>query len=208
MLVAPDLYVYQRRRRTFSQDTVITEDNMNDILKYYGLDPSTVVKNDKPVTSDVTVRDLETAIKAAKQLPHAITTHDDNPANVNVTTNDFTIQETGTATVSRDSTITSSLVMKYSATGRYYKSDSTKYWTEALGADIEIASDTSPSYYYDIDEIRKLTNKVVNAGTSSSYLQMDYDYTVGYYIGVMGYGIRLWSIPIDGYSTFNSSYIP
>ena len=115
---------------------------MNDILKYYGLDPSTVVKNNKPVTRDVTVRDLEKAINLANKLPSIVTIHD-STTDVKVITKDISTASTGTATASRNATITSSLVMNYSATGKYYRSGSTKYWTDALGSNIKIASDTS-----------------------------------------------------------------
>lgn len=202
-----------RKEFTFSQDTVITEDNINDILKYYGLDPSAVCrKNERPVVPvirDVTVRDLEAAIKMAKQLPDKIIINNDDPTNIKVITNNITTQDTGTATVSRIVVITSSLHMKHSATGRYYKSGSAKYWTSALGASIEVASDPSGIYYYQVDEIRKLINRVYNAGTSNSYLQMDYDYTVGFYMGIKDFGgIRLTSTNISGYTRFYADSIP
>jgi len=194
---------------SFSMNTVITENNINDILKYYGLDSAAIIQNDKPFTNEVTVRDLEKAIKIAQKLPNTITIYDDKPYKTKVSTNNITIQETGIATVSRNATITSSLIMNYSATGRYYKSSTTKYWTEALGANIQIASDSSSApYYYQVDTIHTLTNKVVNAWTSDSYLQMDYDYDVGFYFGFNGYGIRLSSTNVEGYSRFFASSIP
>lgn len=195
---------------TFSQDTVITEDNMINILKYYGLDPSAIVKNDRPVTGDVTVRDLEKAINYAKKLPDELTICNDNPTNIKAINNDIIIQSTGTATVYHNAIITSSLTMTYSAIGKFYKSGSTKYWTEALGSNIAVGVDSSsPPYFWRLDAIRKNTNTLFNGGTTNSYLQMDYDYTVGYYMGISGgWAIRISQTPINGFTRFNSSTIP
>ncbi|ABB14465.1 hypothetical protein [Carboxydothermus hydrogenoformans] len=119
---------------------------MNDIFEKYGLDPSAVKKTDIPVIRDVTVRNLEMVIQEAKKLPKTIIVCADNGTNVKNSnnTNDITTQATtattGTATVSYNAQITFSLIMKYSATGKYYKSGTTKYWTAAYGANIEVAS--------------------------------------------------------------------
>ena len=197
-----------RQKSTFAKDTVITEDNMNDILKYYGLDPSNVIKLNKPVTRDVTVQDLEKALKEFDKLPKTITIHDDNPTNVKVTNNITTKAVTGTATITKDNNITTSLVVRYFDTGKFYKNGSTKYWTDALGTDLKIVSDPTATYFYLIDKISKLTNTIYKASTSKSYLQMDYKYDVGCYLGVNGYGIKYKSITINGYSRFDNSYIP
>jgi len=99
--------------------------------------------------------------------------------------------------------------MRYSSTGKYYKSGSAKYWTAAYGANIQIASGSDgPVYYYSIDKVRKLTNTIKNASKSNSYLQMDYDYTVGCYFGVRGYGVLINSCTVKGNCKFANSYIP
>lgn len=193
----------------FSPDTVITEDNVNDILKYYGLDPSNIKKNDNmPVNIKVTVRDLEKALIESSKLPKTIIQNDYNPTNSKVTNGQVKASASGTATAYYLAKITSSLNMNYSATGQYYSSGSTKYWTSAGPANITVATPPTSLYFYQIDSITKLTNTVVNANTSSSYLKMEYSYAVGYYMFVgVGY-ILLNSIGVYGSTNFGTSYIP
>lgn len=199
-------------KTAFSPETVITEDNLNDILKYYGLDPSAVIKLDKPVLVDVTVRDLEKAIEEAKKLPKTITIKDDHPTNVKVT--DIKIDNlnaqaatTGTATVGRDNKITDSLYVYVSATGKFYKNGTTKYWTEALGAGFEISalSSVTTGYYYLVDKKSLLKNTLYNGSTNNSYLRAEYNCDVGTYLGIKGSGIRIATTNINGSTYFYSS---
>lgn len=98
--------------------------------------------------------------------------------------------------------------MNYSATGKYYKSGTLKYWTAAYGANIIVKSDPA-LYYYQIDNIYKLTNKCVYPSTTKSYLQMDYNYTVGCYFGIKDIGgVKISSTNVSGYTRFGTSYIP
>lgn len=116
---------------------------------------------------------------------------------------------TGTATVNRDSQINSSLTVNYAATGAYYKNAQTKYWTRAYGSTISIASQGGGVYWYQIDKITKNACKVVNANTSSSYLQIDYSYVVGCYYGINGIGgVRINQFTVTGTQRFDKSYIP
>lgn len=203
-------------KKDFSADTVITQDNVNEILKYYGLDPTKIDKSkDVSTLSQVTVGDLEKALEEAKKTPKTVVVRDG--AVTEKTNNDVSaaavIVTTGTATVYKDSTITTSLVVNYSATGKYYKAvsnyDTVKYWTSALGSSISTSSETA-DYYWQITSIRKNANKVVNANTSSSYLQQDYDFTVTCYFGIRGIGgIPYKAINVSGYNRYpGSSYIP
>ncbi|PHJ36704.1 hypothetical protein P378_20700 [Desulforamulus profundi] len=198
------------QKMTFSPDTVVTDDNMYDVFKYMGLNPINVKKRDKPVSGVVTVRDLQNALNEAKKLPNRIVIRDDNESvsNDSTTQNITTLATSGTATVYKKATITNSLVMKYIATGKYYSNGTTKYWTSALGSDIRIDTAPTPAWWYEMKDIRKNSISVKNPSTTSSYLQLDYDYTVGYYIGVNGYGILTKEIPVSGYTRFDKTYIP
>lgn len=115
---------------------------------------------------------------------------------------------TGTRTVYKTATITDSVVMEYSATGQYYSSGTTKYWTNALGGNIAVDTSPTPTWWYEIEKINNLTNTVKNPNTTSSYLQLSYNYVVGYYLGINGYGVLVKEIPVSGYTNFDKSYIP
>lgn len=208
--------VAKASKKVFSADTVITQDNVNEILEYYGLD-STKIDKSKDVSTfpQVTVGDLEKALEEAKKTPKTVVVRD-SAVTEKINSDVFptsVIVTTGTATAYKDATVSSSLVVNYSATGKYYKAvsnyDTVQYWTSALGSTISTTSGNA-DYYWTISAIRKNTNKVVNANTSSSYLQQDYDYTATCYLGVRGLGgIPYNSINVSGYTNYpGSSYIP
>ncbi|MBZ4647183.1 MAG: hypothetical protein JG777_2672 [Clostridia bacterium] len=204
-----------RQEFTFSQDTVITEDNMNDILEYYGLNASAAIKKNKPVNGlyynkkVATVRDLETAIKKLRQLPDTITIHDDNPTGVKVTTNATSTSESSSITVFYDSQVLTHFSVRYSASGKYYKNGTTKYWTEAYGGNITgLGSSGLPGTSYEISKISKCTNTLKNGGTTSSYLQLDYKYTVKSYVGVGDWSVPVTENTVEGFTRFGTSYIP
>lgn len=207
---SPDIKVSQK---DFSADTVITQDNVNEILKHYGLDTTKIDKSrDLSTLPLITVGDLEKALKEAKKTPKTV--FDRDSAVTEKTNNEISVAAvtTGTATAYKNIAYTDSLTVNYSATGTYYKNTTstgtTKYWTGALGSTIATTSGTA-TYYWKITEIRKNTNKVVNANTTSSYLQQDYDYTATCYLGVRYVGgIPINSIDVSGYTRYNSSYIP
>lgn len=195
----------------FSTDTVITESNLYDILKHYGIDPSAVKKTDTKATVKLTVSDLENAINYVKTLPSEVVDRPEIPYDTESKSENtqelIAPTTTSTKTVYKTATITSSLVMEYSATGKYYSSDTTKYWIDAYGGNIKVDTPPTPTWWYEIERINKLVNSVKNPSTSSSYLQLDYDYVVGYYLGVGGYGVKLNETSVKGYTNFDKSYI-
>lgn len=199
-------------KKVFSADTVITQDNADEILKHYGIDTTEIDKSkDVSTLPQITVGDLEKALEETKKTPKKVVDRDG--AVTEKTNTDVSAAATGTATAYKNIAYTDSLTVNYSATGTYYKSTSTygpnvKWWTGALGSTIATTSGTA-SYYWKITEIRKNTNKVVNANTTSSYLQQDYDYTATCYFGVRYVGgIIINSINVSGYTRYDSSYIP
>lgn len=197
-----------------SSETVITEDNIYDVLEYVGLDSSAFIKTDKPNinTNIVTVGDLEKAIEKVNQMPHTITDTPDipdvvDPAIERVTTN-VDIKGYPTKTVSQNTTY-SSYTMRYSATGEYYTEPyppHNAFWMKALGGNIEVQSCNFPLTVI-IEEIRSLTNTLYNSGTTNSYLKLAYDYTVGIYTGVEWGLIKTGENDISGYTIFNTSYL-
>ena len=194
------------QKSTIAPDTVITQDNIYDVLKYCGLDPSSnIINSDIPATKEATVRDLKNAIKESKKLPKIIKIYDNNPKNVNINnTAPKTVFQAGTATVFYDAQISSSVIMRYSASGAY---NSSNQWTAAYGASITSLSDDSV-YYYTVGQINRLLNTCYNAATGSAYLQLDYDYIINHYYGIKGVGgILINQTNVIGKTNFNNSYL-
>ena len=126
LLSIPFVISAQTKPEGLSAETVITEDNIEDILNYFGIDPSNVVKMDETIEYDVTVRDLQKAIEEFKQLPKTITTvftHEiDFSANKQTDPGSMIFPmsyEYGNKTVIRDIEY-GSYTMRYTATGGYY----------------------------------------------------------------------------------------
>lgn len=70
-----------------NRDTVITQDNINSILKHYGIDPKTAIKSKSADNNTVvTVGQLEDALKAFAQQPKQITINETVGNNNELTT--------------------------------------------------------------------------------------------------------------------------
>ncbi|MDF9410030.1 hypothetical protein L7E55_17075 [Pelotomaculum isophthalicicum JI] len=215
VMASAETMVQGSNQKTFSKDTVITEDNVNDILRCYGLDPNSIIKKDNMPNVKVTVGDLENALKEFSKMPKKVVLNNDNPTNVKVIPDNQVKPDglirplsSGTQTCFYEAHISSSLTMNYYATGYYYHEGSTKYWTAAGPANITVGTPASTLYFYSLDSVTTLTNQVVNPYTSGSYLHMEYCYAVGHYMFVgVGY-IRIGSQSVSGSTNFNSSYIP
>ena len=132
--------VTKSSQKPFSANTVITKDNADEILMYFGIDPTKIDKTmDVSLLPQATVGDLEKALKEAKKMPKAVVIYDDGIASEpktaknNGVSTSAVIINTGTATAYTNTAITASLTVNYAATGQYYEAistyDQTKYWT-------------------------------------------------------------------------------
>lgn len=190
--------------KTYSKDTVITNDNMNDILKAHSIDPSTLVKNTNTVSAAVTVGDLEKALAETKKMPKKIISNDTAPL---ISSSKGTLSAlatgSGTATGTRATTYTNSLTVDYYASGTYTNG----MWSSATGSSWAPRATGIPTSWWIVTQI--YTNRVdlYNANTTSAYLKVSYNYDVTNYIGVLGYGIPIKAINITGSTTMNNSYI-
>ena len=191
-----------------SPETLITEENIEDVVKHFGLDSSNIIKLDKNTNNTPTVRELEMAIEMAKQMPASITDiyneriPNDEKFDTEISPNNG---YTNTMVAVQDSTY-GDTVMRYLATGKYYRCIHYAYWISAENADIRVIS-SAPGIATAIDEVRLLTINVHNPRTTNSYLRMNYDYTLGHYLIVQGSGIKVGEQDISGWRIFNDSYL-
>jgi hypothetical protein len=203
---------------SFSKSTVITKDNIYEVLDYCGLDRSALKKDiDHKSFGAVTVGDLEDAINKAKKIPKMIA-RKDKPTNVEsssigVTPNKITPMNTSTTgieTVAENSEAwIGGPIVRFSCSGHYYNDGTTKYWTsEAGGAGITMVSGQAGTTFYDIDFVNKLDTSVQDPSTSDSELVLDYGCQIGTYLGVKDLGsVEIYHNTIAGTNYYGSSYI-
>jgi len=194
---------------TFSKNTVITEENMDEILTYYGLDPENVLPNDGRIEKElVTVGDLEKALDDFKNLPKEIIIEDKNAKNINITENEnnISILSTGSSTVASSFNM-GSMGITVKATGYYFSGGEERYWYQAIAGDVDVSS-LSAYYAYEITDINYITCQVYNPYQYSSYLKTSYSVTYTTYAVILGMLVELGSAPLSGYSQFDVSYIP
>jgi len=188
----------------YSTNTVITEDNMNDILKYLGLDPNKVIKTNRSVNRTVTVGELQKAIAESKNLPKIINEQDSIPTNVKPSGASTIVPLTsGTKTVGTSTQYTSSLIVDYYATGAF----SGGYWTAAYGSSFAVEPTNNPLNWWVVTKTYNNTNNLYNGGTSSAYLHFSYNFDLTNYYGLGGYGIPINAININGFKNFDNSYL-
>lgn len=197
-----------------SSETIITEDNVYEVLDYVGLDSSALIKSDKPVIhgQKLTVGELQDVIERYNNMPNTIIDINDNTAdysNIKELEHEITNSSYPVTTVHKD-TRYGSYEIRYSASGKYYTEPHgpyNTYWMEALGGNIRV-QDTDFGISAKIEKINTLTNALKNAGMASSYLQLSYDYTVGIYL-ITDWGdlLKITENHISGYSNFDTSYI-
>lgn len=182
-----------------SMDTVITKNNINDVLKYLNIDPSTFIEESSSKKKNMTVKELESAINNAKKMDNnSILINDKKlikfkfPKPTELTnsatgTSISTSSSTGAATV-YDTTDYGDCRAVYSATGTYYLDGEEAYWTAATGTGLDISSITG-SYVWKKD-VKTLKSTVSFISSVNSDLVLNYDYTAKCYIDT-GIGLVL-----------------
>lgn len=200
--------------KEITSETIITEENLYDVIEYVGLEQNAFVKTDKTdVKSNIkTVGDLEKVIQKVNEIPKKI--HETSEIEVIpsgdevIVPDDASIQSYPVKTVHKDTNY-SSYTIRYSASGKYYTEPyppHNAYWMEAAGGNIVVQSYDFPLNVV-IESIDSLTNNLYNSGTLNSYLRLDYDFTVGIYIGVDWGWLKINENDISGYTTFGTSYL-
>lgn len=205
---------------TFTKNTLITKDNVNEILEYYGLDRSAIREDmDDKSFVDVTVGDFENALNKAKKIPKMIVKDNNNPTNQELSSTKITSPVANSLMAAASSVLTITTdsevfiggpVVRYTCSGEAYNDYSTtKYWIRPLGgANILMVTGQVGTIYYAVDSINRLSTTVQNPYTNASQLVLDYNYVIGTYTGIKGFGgIRIASNTVTGTNYYGIGYI-
>jgi len=195
--------------KEITNETVITTENIYDVVKYVGLKESDVVYNaNNYFEGDVTVGDLLNAIKESKNFPSVITEYigftDEEIYNSNEVIHSNNEIKGITKTVSRTTTL-GSLTLYYTATGEYATdSNGQKYWIKHVYSTVDPRS-TGVGTYYQVERINRWIGYIDGIPTYNTALVVEADYVVGYYVGVKGIGIKLSEVPVQAAHRYPSS---
>lgn len=202
-----------------TRDTVITQDNMNDILKHYGIDPKIGKKSNSTNTIAITtVGQLEDALNALNQLPKGQTINISETLNNNTSTTPTTPTSTvspmfkniGTVNLSSDSWPTSDWGLRHTCTGEYFIDTDAgiQRWIGAYNAAVLLITPNPslPGLKYQLDAVNSIgVTYTDNTITETS------DVIVGTYlvIGVppLSYDLYMGSNQVTTTYYWGTSYI-
>jgi len=194
----------QAKGTSISPNTVITKDNMNEVLKYLGIDSSNFIQTDESKNSKIeTVKDLENAIQQCKKQPSVInsTYSETNVSSVSANSNSAMATANAVGTVMMYLTTNcDGYTLTYSVAGQY----SGAKWTGCGGAWVSIDS-------LDVIFVRKVDSVSFNITLTdnNNNLCMKAAVNVGLYIGLK-YGIvKVSSQTVNTTANFGAGwYIP
>lgn len=189
---------------TINSDTVITEDNMSDVLKYIGLNPSDVIEGNETGKSIGTVGELQKSMKQAKKQQNKVITKTANNklsnattklSNANIVTASYYDDEapTDSQRVYHDTDF-DGYVVEFSCDGDYRHGQ----WCGVSGEDATITSGDGTGYFYKITAKNDLS-----ATYTSSRITMHHKITVKSYVGVGKFSVCVNTNTIKGYDYFN-----
>lgn len=169
-------------KSSISSDTIITENNISEVLEYLGIDSSNFIKNEVSEKSVQTVGELEQAILEAKQMLSTVNIN--NNAKIN-TNNIFDInsaveiKSSGSGSiVLSSSTKVDSYTLYFDVTGQYKDGK----WTNATSASVSVDSNFL-LYTFKIDS-KKLT-----LSHTPDKITLKSEVTVFVYVGVGDLGL-------------------
>lgn len=165
----------QDKESSISSDTIITEDNIYEILEYLGIDSSNFVKEDT-VTGVSTVGELEKFISQAKELPGTVNYTLDS-TNSPEDIKDYRLAASGTVALFSDYE-SGSYTVTYGCSGQY----SNGKWTGVSATTISIDTDQEALVY-------KIASPQLSATYTSTTITMKAKYTVETYVSVLGLGL-------------------
>lgn len=195
-----------------SPDTVITKDNIHQVLEHLDIDPSNYTEYDTPVETNhqkITVGHLQKILKQSKEQPKEIKIKktiknphkNKNPYQKNLLS---LASSTGTKTVDYTFHYTP-YDITYIQTGRYYIDRRYDTWTSAGGSNASISSNSPVSIY-------KILNMSFNAYVENSYsydsvLRQKSDITIGEYVGFSWGNVKVAESQLHGDVSWDASYI-
>jgi len=179
-------------KERISSDTIITEDNINEVLEYIGIDPTSFIKTDENQFGVKTVEELEQALAQAKTMPKEITAEIIEPIN-----NINSVGENNYVT----NLLSGSVTCLYRLDCDSYTVDFTcaasyqgYYWTSVSNPNATADTD-SLTYVFKVED----PDLVAIINSSRKIILMEGTIRVDHYVGVAGYGL----IKI-GYQVINS----
>lgn len=158
----------ERKQEIISSNTVVTSDNVNQVIKYLGFDPDDLIQTNKTtLDASITVGELKKAIDQLKQLPTEIQLEevvDDVPLNlescakVGVLNFDHCA---GSKALYYTTNLGGSFEIRYSATAQY----SWSKFLSVAGLGVEVLdTDDNPFTTYQFDEEPEISAFVANNG--------------------------------------------
>lgn len=193
---------------SITDSTIITSENIYDVVDYLGLNPEDVTfyDSEKYPNVDVTVGEFKAIILQAEETLKDVQTQSDDVYQSSNTFNasDSILRMSGNKTVSKKVDYSSSCQVKYSVSGDYYSDDfdiRNRFWHRCTDWDMEITKSYT-IYFYEIDDVYEKNAYAVNANTNNSYIQFDYDYDIGAYLGIGDFAVKYHSFNVDGYTRF------
>ncbi|SET15103.1 hypothetical protein [Anaerobranca gottschalkii] len=213
ILFIPNGFVFANQSN-ISSDTIITEENIKDVLTYLGLKEDSLIENDS-FTDDgsyITVKQLEKALEEFKKIPKEINIIEelyiDNIINSDDNLKIISSPFYGTATVHRFSTL-GSISYHYSASAQYYSNPyRVKYWTgEAYSSNIQVSNNVV-GFTSSVTQVRQQTLSVINPGNTNSILKLTADYTFTTWFDVKFARVKIGDTPVNSIINWNNSYIP
>lgn len=202
-VLIPEQVQAKEKEKEFSPDTVITKDNIYDVLEYLGIDSNNFIETDETGKSVRTVGELE---KTFKEVTNKLKDIPTQGKEVSEAKNDFIISPYsygGTKMLYKTMDHGGSYTITYSVAGEYsYRDDHTGYWSGVGSADASVDSDA-------IGVVYKITSKDLDASYTANYINLDAAITVTWYIGVDDVGlIPVGSNDITADINWDTSYIP
>ena len=216
IIISTGVFVSAKKVEGFSADTIITEDNLNSILSYYGLDPSTIVTNiDTSDTSPVsTVAELEQVLTYFSNTNNTSYCVEDETSLVefnnlgNVVPLDLIVY--GNRTLIQYNDVSTNWGLKTQCTGYYGINETARYkwWTGVSNPSVLLYSDPVPGIAYVLDSVNS-----IGASYTSSTITLSYSVTVKSYLAIVIGGIEILGVllsttNVSGNSYWGTSYIP
>lgn len=129
-------------------DTIITKDNIYDVLDYAGLDSSSFKQNDvNGSTTLKTAGELKDAIEQAKNETATVTNKTTKDNSI-ISSNKITLKSTrsGSKKISTETSISDAYTLTYSVSGQYTGSE----WTGVSNPDVDVDTDIDGVISYKI----------------------------------------------------------
>lgn len=208
----------QKSNGRISRDTVVTADNLNEVLKMFGIDPSTGKESNTPISkAAVTVGQIEDALNLIEKEKNNLKIDETINNSYTVTSNSTDMISPmaalvyGTVTLSSTSQVASTFSLKHTVTAGYERDlfSSYKSWRSTSSPYVLVIDQSAPGSKRQLDKVNYITSSF-NSGTVTVNSSVE----VGWYLVIGIPGTPFTKDFYQGYNTvtstvnWGSSYIP